>query len=1172
MALTQFLQWIGSGQMTAFALTEPGAGSDTARVATRAVLRSVVLHAETDGSYRFTPVAGGGERRMIDARRLEFREGVAHYRWSDAHEPARIMFDEYDYEAADSDRPRYYMAGPVKVPFHDIAQVRSRDGRLVYDYWELNGAKMWLTNARLCGVMVLYARTEHGVTGFYVDRHAEGLLVGKNEEKMGQKASVTNELGLQAVRVPRENIVGLEGRGQVNALESLNAGRAGLTTSSTTSMDDLIARATQFARARRDPITPADRARLEEMAEIRYLCQSIAYELVGRADHRETQSLRIEPSIGKMMSSELLMRVIELAEQIYGLEGHTTLYNLEKHKRDQRIITVYEGANDVQRSLILKDLVRDIAGKAGHAAADNGPLGQASSTGSDKLQNQRAQLEEMKRELRERLGAAVAALGDELWQNPSVQSVAFQLADAAALVKLADSALGRAEWALAHYHISRDAAYREWTARIVRRAVKRLELKVRQLLVGVSDGLAALRQGVYPPHVRAANLMMAATAREDARLAAAVHQITRPIQIAVVVEPEPTLSPQPLVADGRWAETHYQLDPADATAVATARTIADTATAAARVVVVGVGLRRAARALETALAAGADEAVLVLADDRPLAPEATARAVVRAIESHCRAPDLVLCRRGESGGAAGLVGMLVSRELGLPFVTDAASFAVALTDESARAAVWSADAREPRSVPLPAGFAVAAGEPAWPHTAACLAASERSVKLVAWPEEVTRRFVSLAGCHRVATHSTAEPTPAAVTPGDAAHLLIDSLGLGSAHTDDAAEAAFMGFIQPIDQWPTPDHGVLLLVRAETSGRLNPAEQRIVHAAAGVARQWQRPLTAFVCAPAEEELHRLVAGELAKAGVSRVCLGCTDQRVEPRRAAAFWSRVLIDRWSPELVRYAGIVAGEWAEPALCRFGARQAEVVLRVSELSSGPRGLTARTSRVAGKVDATRELPRPDPKPLWMSLTDSVECDLPPLGAAEAAVFRWHIDIGKLPSRRELLELIASVRAETGVARLSEADFIIDVGFGIGGADGFEQVVLPLEQLLRKIGVPHVTLAASRKVTDELKLLPPSQQIGQTGSAVNPTILLAIGISGAPQHLNYIGPRATILAFNRDPEAPLMTLNRRQPRPRVFPIVGDLFETVPAFAAALSEADAGVPATPAEPRVMISAR
>jgi electron transfer flavoprotein alpha subunit len=75
-------------------------------------------------------------------------------------------------------------------------------------------------------------------------------------------------------------------------------------------------------------------------------------------------------------------------------------------------------------------------------------------------------------------------------------------------------------------------------------------------------------------------------------------------------------------------------------------------------------------------------------------------------------------------------------------------------------------------------------------------------------------------------------------------------------------------------------------------------------------------------------------------------------------------------------------------------------------------------------------------------------------------------------------------------------------------------------------------------------------------------LLLAVGVSGAPQHLNYIDPGATVVAFNRDAEAPIMTLNQRQPRPRVFPVVGDLFETVPAFTAALVQEPPGQPDWP----------
>src|SRR4029077_8195702 len=123
---------------------------------------------------------------------------------------------DYDYETDDPGRMRFYDHGGRRGSFTHIAQLRERDGQLWYDYWELTGAKMWITNARMAGVFCLYAKTQEGVTGFIVDRHAEGLVVGKDEAKMGQLGSPTNELTLLAVRVPRENVLGLEGRGQVN--------------------------------------------------------------------------------------------------------------------------------------------------------------------------------------------------------------------------------------------------------------------------------------------------------------------------------------------------------------------------------------------------------------------------------------------------------------------------------------------------------------------------------------------------------------------------------------------------------------------------------------------------------------------------------------------------------------------------------------------------------------------------------------------------------------------------------------------------------------------------------------------------------------------------------------------------------------------------------------------
>jgi electron transfer flavoprotein alpha subunit len=191
----------------------------------------------------------------------------------------------------------------------------------------------------------------------------------------------------------------------------------------------------------------------------------------------------------------------------------------------------------------------------------------------------------------------------------------------------------------------------------------------------------------------------------------------------------------------------------------------------------------------------------------------------------------------------------------------------------------------------------------------------------------------------------------------------------------------------------------------------------------------------------------------------------------------------------------------------------------------------------------------------WLSLSAEVEVGAvpPPPQGRPGRVERWAPHLERFYGRGDIRRLLEEVKEAAGVARLADAEFIIDVGFGVGNRDGYEAVIDPLERALRALGVRGLMVGGSRKVTEELHLLPADRQIGQSGVSVNPRVLLAIGVSGAPQHLNYIGPRATVVAFNRDREAPLMTLNERQVRPRVFPVVGDLFETVPALTEALRQ-------------------
>jgi electron transfer flavoprotein alpha subunit len=356
-----------------------------------------------------------------------------------------------------------------------------------------------------------------------------------------------------------------------------------------------------------------------------------------------------------------------------------------------------------------------------------------------------------------------------------------------------------------------------------------------------------------------------------------------------------------------------------------------------------------------------------------------------------------------------------------------------------------------------------------------------------------------------------------------------------------------------DKFPKRSPGsVLLLAATDAKGRLRAVDRRVARAASALARQRGKPLASLVFTTHPDVAASIAAPELASIGAGSITLVSTDKVPDPKVAPQVWCRLLMDQWSPEWSTFSIVLAGVWAEPALARFGPKQAELIFRVSGLSPGASTPLIRCSRCEGKVDAFRELPQDNPRPIWISAIDSVESTLPPLGEVlQPQVLHLPVKLSHLPSRKELQDILQQVRDHAGAERLSEADFILDIGYGIGSADGFEEIVVPLQKLLQEIGVPQVTLGGSRKVTEELRILSTSQQIGQTGQSVNPVILLAIGISGAPQHLNYIGQRATILAFNRDPEAPIMTLNLRQPQPKVFPIVGDLFQTVPAFMEAL---------------------
>lgn len=286
------------------------------------------------------------------------------------------------------------------------------------------------------------------------------------------------------------------------------------------------------------------------------------------------------------------------------------------------------------------------------------------------------------------------------------------------------------------------------------------------------------------------------------------------------------------------------------------------------------------------------------------------------------------------------------------------------------------------------------------------------------------------------------------------------------------------------------------------------------------------------------------------GASRITL--LEVPKEALLVPTWKQRIVEEAWTTAGLRPEIVLGESWLEPLWPRLACRldtNGCTVLRVYRLRRTTDGLVAVSRR--GKLAVERRLLPDSCRTAWLTLLPETEAEAPLTSPKSAEVQRWVAATTTLFTKETVADMLARVREEIGTPQLKEAEFIIDVGFGIGSRDGYEAVIVPLERALRSLGVTQIAIGGSRKVTEELRVLPVDRQIGQSGVSVRPRILLAIGISGAPQHLSYIDPRATIIAFNRDPEAPIMTLNRRQARPRVFGVVGDLFETVPAFIAAL---------------------
>lgn len=221
--------------------------------------------------------------------------------------------------------------------------------------WIINGEKVWITNGAIADVFSVFARTEKGITGFVVEKDFKGVSVGANEKKLGIKGSVTNTINFDNVEVPEDNIIGTEGRGFINAMKTLDAGRLGIGACAVGASKEMLEMAVNYANQRKQfgqeiAKFQAIQFMIAEMTTKIYAMESMLYRCAEKYENGEDVSQ--EAAMVKLFCSEQVSEVADMALQIHGGMGFSREIPIERFYRDARILRIFEGTSEIQKLII----------------------------------------------------------------------------------------------------------------------------------------------------------------------------------------------------------------------------------------------------------------------------------------------------------------------------------------------------------------------------------------------------------------------------------------------------------------------------------------------------------------------------------------------------------------------------------------------------------------------------------------------------------------------------------------------------------------------------------------------------------------------------------------------------------------------------------------------------
>ena len=234
------------------------------------------------------------------------------------------------------------------------------------DEWVINGNKIFITNAGEADIYVVFAMTDksagtRGISAFIVEKGTPGFEFGVNEKKMGIRGSATRELIFRDCRIPKENLLGKEGKGFGVAMGTLDGGRIGIAAQALGIAEGALEKTVEYVKERKQfgrPISAFQNTQftLAEMKTEIEAARYLVYLAASKFDKGE--KFGTEAAMAKLKASRVASWVTDQAVQLHGGYGYIQDYEIERMMRDAKITEIYEGTSEVMLMVISGALLK----------------------------------------------------------------------------------------------------------------------------------------------------------------------------------------------------------------------------------------------------------------------------------------------------------------------------------------------------------------------------------------------------------------------------------------------------------------------------------------------------------------------------------------------------------------------------------------------------------------------------------------------------------------------------------------------------------------------------------------------------------------------------------------------------------------------------------------------